>query len=35
MQQPVTEFDAKDTRLCMLAALLIASIAVSLIYYLV
>jgi hypothetical protein len=32
MQQPGTEFDPKQTRVCMLAALLIAGIAVSVIY---
>jgi hypothetical protein len=32
MQQPGAEFDAKQTRVCMLAAVLIASIAVSVIY---
>jgi hypothetical protein len=32
MPRPGTEFDAKQTRVCMLAALLIASIALSVIY---
>jgi hypothetical protein len=32
MQQPGTEFDPKQTRVWMLAALLIAGIAVSVIY---